>query len=205
MYVPALRKISQEEYLHLEELSSFKNEYVDGFVFPMHDEGHTEPFEEFTSKHSLICGNLYAALREPARAAALKLYPGQMTVRSVGEFWGRPAQHDDVPDLVATREDAPPTATFLSAPCLIVEVLSPKTRDPDRREKLPRYLSLASVQDTVLVDNTVLVDSAAPSARLFVRRSEGWREQYAEGEGVLTLSSVDVSLTLTAIYAGIQL
>ena len=55
------------------------------------------------------------------------------------------------PDSVLICGPVDGAATSLDSPCLIVEVLSPSTRDLDRREKLLAYTTLRSLQGYLLV------------------------------------------------------
>lgn len=161
----SLRKYSVEEYLHLDAQNPYRSEYVDGFIFPLHDHGHTEPFTRLTSKHGLVCGNLCAHLHAPARAAGLSLFPGNIRVKTGGfqNMRGKKVRQYEMPDLVATSESVTPTATHLNAPQLIAEVLSPRTRDLDRWYKLETYQRLPSLT------HYLLVDTATRAARLYTR------------------------------------
>lgn len=196
-----LRKYSEEEYFRILEASPYKIEYVDGFLFPMHDYGHTEPLTRLTSKHGLVCGNLHALLHAPARAAGLRLYAGNMRVITGGfpDLRGKIRRPAELPDLVATCENVQPTATHVTAPCLIAEVLSPRTRDLDRWYRLDTYKRLPTLT------HYLLVDTATRAARLYTREGEGWREDYAEGKGEVRLVAPEVTFTLADLYEGTSL
>jgi Uma2 family endonuclease len=56
------------------------------------------------------------------------------------------------PDLIVTCEKLSPKAVYVTAPRLIVEILSPSTSSIDRREKLLAYRSIESLTEYVLVD-----------------------------------------------------
>lgn len=191
----ALRKISEEEYLRTEESSPFKREYVDGFVYALHRDDAANAHAGATSRHGLICMNLGSALHQVARRRGCRVYQSDMRVR-VSQL-GLIRYY--YPDLVLTCDPVDDGATFLDSPCLVVEVLSPSTRDLDRREKLFAYTALLSVQ------GYLLVDTAARAARLYVRQGEGWDEQYVEREGELKLPCLDVKLTLDEVYGGVRL
>lgn len=192
---PALRKISEEEYLRTEELSPFRREYIDGFVYALHGEDSPNAQAGATSRHGLICMNIGSALHRPALRQGCRLYQSDMRVRLSPPSFTRYSS----PDLVLTCDPVDDDATFLSTPCLVVEVLSPSTRDLDRREKLFAYTALPSVQ------GYLLVDTATRAARLYVRNGEVWDEQYAEEEGELSLPCLNVPLALSDIYEGIHL
>nr|WP_255639116.1 Uma2 family endonuclease [Deinococcus betulae] len=192
-----LKKISEAEYLRTEEASPFKREYVDGFLYALHSEdGLTAQTAQTgaTSNHSLICTNLIVALHRPARQRGCQVYASDMRVR--GDLSGTRYYY---PDIVLTCEDLPGDARYAQAPCLIAEVLSRSTQDTDRREKVWAYQSLSSLQ------GYLLVDTAARAVRLYRREAEGWREEYAEGGGQVTLPCVDLTLSLDEIYDGARL
>lgn len=85
--------------------------------------------------HNLIVSNLHYLLYPLARKKGCRLYVAHMKLR-VGEatFY--------YPDLMAVCAPPPENPFYEEAPCLVVEVLSPRTEAADRREKLWRYLSL---------------------------------------------------------------
>lgn len=196
-----LRKYSEDEYFRLLEASEYRIEYVDGFLFPMHDHGHTEPLTRLTSKHGLVCANLCALLHAPAKAAGLKLYSGTVRVKVRGYQTpaGKWAGRFQTPDLVMTAEAVAPTATHLVAPLCIAEVLSPRTRDADRWFKSEEYRALPSLR------HYLLIDTATRAARLYTREQNGWAEQYAEGEGEIRLTFPPMTLTLADLYDGTSL
>lgn len=190
---PALRTMTEEEYLRTEELSPFKREYVWGFVYALHGDDTPTAQAGATSRHGLICGNIQAALHRPARTGNCRLYQSDMKVL-ISQFSGVRYYY---PDLVLTCGPVADAATSLDSPCLIVEVLSPSTRDLDRREKLLAYTTLRSLQ------GYLLVDTAMRAARLYTRAGERWNEHYLEDTGTLALPCVDVSLSLDEIYSGV--
>ncbi|GMA14477.1 Uma2 family endonuclease [Deinococcus metallilatus] len=192
---PALRTMTEEEYLRTEETSPVKREYVWGFVYALHGEDSPQARAGATSRHGLISMNIGAALHRTALRQGCRLYQSDMRVRI--PQWGGVRYY--YPDLVLTCDPVDDAATFLTAPCLVVEVLSPSTRDLDRREKLLAYTALPSVQ------GYLLVDTATGAARLYIRNGDGWDEHYEEGEGTLNLPCLNVPLSLDDIYEGVGL
>lgn len=191
----ALQKISEEDYLRTEELSPFKREYIDGFVYALHGDDGPSAQAGATSRHGLICMNIGSALHSTALRQGCRLYQSDMRVRVPQPGFTRYYY----PDLVLICNPVDDAATFISTPCFVVEVLSPSTRDLDRREKLMAYTALPSVQ------GYLLVDTAARAARLYGRDGNAWVEQYAEETGTLYLPCLDVELSLEKIYAGVNL
>jgi Uma2 family endonuclease len=102
------------------------------------------------------------------------------------------------PDVVVTcspedlRADSP--QNFVSAPSLVVEVLSPSTEKVDRREKWFAYRQLDSLQEYVLVDQE------RQWVEVFRRHEGGWLQVIAAAGESVTLQSVGLNLTLDTIY-----
>ncbi len=87
---------------------------------------------------------------------------------------------------------------FVAEPVLIVEVLSPSTAATDRDRKLPDYRRIASLQDILVVSST--------EARIehFRREADGWKVQDHAGGGTISLESLDMTLDLGELYAGVH-
>lgn len=133
--------LSVADYLAGEDLPGPRHEYVNGDIFAMAG--------AFKS-HGTITGNMALLLRSHLRGKPCRTWPSDMKVQvsaSSAYYY---------PDVVVTcspedlRADSP--QNFVSAPSLVVEVLSPSTEKLDRREKWFAYRQLASLQEYVLVD-----------------------------------------------------
>jgi Uma2 family endonuclease len=83
---------------------------------------------------------------------------------------------------------------FVSAPTIVIEVLSPSTEKIDRREKWFAYRQLSSLQEYVLVDQE------RQWVEVFRRHEGGWMQDIAAAGESLTLPSVGLTLALNDIY-----
>ncbi len=103
------------------------------------------------------------------------------------------------PDVVVSCERTDPGAFYLSAPLLVVEVLSPSTENVDQREKRFNYQKLASLEEYVLVS------AEAVNVEVYRRGGEGFAEVeiYGPEDGAVALRSVKAQLPLADIYAGV--
>ncbi|WP_168733582.1 Uma2 family endonuclease [Deinococcus sp. Arct2-2] len=129
---PALRTLTEEEYLRTEEDSPVRREYVDGFVYAQ---------AGATNAHNLITSNIHVALYRPARNAGCHVYQSDMKVH-VQRIDSKRFYY---PDLVISCEKLSNKATALEEPCLIVEILSAGTRQVDMTYKVKDHLSLPSL------------------------------------------------------------
>jgi Uma2 family endonuclease len=136
--------MTSEEYLEFEANSDVRHEYVDGQVFTM--SGATEA-------HNVICGNLFTRLHSHVRGSGCRAFINDMKVhvKAANSFY--------YPDIMVTCEVFEAKSVFKASPVLIVEVLSPSTRQIDCREKLVSYRKLDSLREYVLVrQNKMLVE-----------------------------------------------
>ncbi len=136
----ALRSIlTVEEYLHYEELSDIRHEYIQGQVYAM---------SGGSQEHDLISVNIITGLKNQLRGSGCRVFSGNLKVRikQLDLFY--------YPDVSMSCNPQDREKYFLEYPCLIFEVLSPSTERIDRQEKLINYRELDSLQEYVLVSQT---------------------------------------------------
>jgi len=172
--------LSVADYLMGELGNEVRHEYVAGETYAMASAGR---------RHNLIAGNLFSRLREVVRGGSCRVFISDMKVRV-------PA-HDAFyyPDIALSCDPADDQDLYLSAPCLIVEVLSPSTEAIDRREKLHAYRSLPSLREYVLVSQD--------SRRIEIyrrERVEDWTLTLLEAGDPVQIVCVDVTLAMDEVY-----
>ena len=89
---------------------------------------------------------------------------------------------------------------MLVNPLVLVEVLSPSTKDYDKDGKFLAYQSIESFQEYLLVAQD------APHVTRYVRQPDNqwWRADFIGLESSVELKSLGVTLTLSEIYRGVQ-
>lgn len=138
MGVPKLKtKIGIEDYLEGEKVSETRNEFVAGEVYAM--AGASE-------RHHRISANLFIALdgllRKSSRCSA---FMAEMKLKlNPDTFY--------YPDVFVACDETPASEYFREQAVLIIEVVSPSTREIDRREKLRAYQQMPSVQEYVVIE-----------------------------------------------------
>lgn len=189
--IPAYNKdrYTIEEYLEMENAATEKHEYYKGEIFAMSGAKLT---------HNMIVtnifGNLYSKLKgKPCRpfgsdmrihipANTLFTYPDISVMCGEIESW----DNDDM--------------NFLN-PTVIIEVLSPSTKNYDRGEKFRLYRDIPSLKEYILVDSeTVAVEA------FHINSSGHW--ELSEYKGIsdsLNVKAIDVVLSLNEIYTGTRL
>lgn len=172
--------ISIEEYLDGEEISEIRYEYINGEVYAM---------AGVSQSHSRITGNIFTALSNHLRDSHREPYSENIKVRAEeATFY--------YPDILVTCEGEFNNKYFSEEPILIVEVISPSTKQIDRREKLHAYRDMPSVIEYVIVEQEKI------SVEIHRRQPDrNWITYfYTRTDTEFTLESVDLTLQLSEVY-----
>lgn len=87
----------------------------------------------------------------------------------------------------------------VTAPRLIIEVLSPGTKGYDQRDKFILYRTLASLREYVLID------AAKRQVEVFTLAPDGaWLPTDQSQVGALTLSSIDCTLPMESVFKDVE-
>ena len=186
MAIDSIRQMTVDEYFAFDEASEYKNEYIDGEVYPM---------TGGTAYHAEIMINLAIALGLRLRGGGFHVYSSAMR-NSVS-----PTRYL-YPDLSIVRGEPAldEGAINLFNPTLVAEVISPTTAARDRGFKREQYQSIPSLQVYLVIDQFtahVEVDS---------RQGNIWQTQdFAGLDAIVPLPALDCDLPMAEIYAGIEI
>lgn len=184
---PMPRHFTPEEYLTLERDAPTKSEYLCGDIYAM---------AGGTPEHNILSANVIGELHARLRGRPCRVYTSDQRVRTTPEGLfaypdvtvgcGKPIYHDDKGDV-------------LTNPIVLVEVLFESTAAYDRTTKFQHYQSIASLTDYILIAQN------EPRIEHYARQSDhAWLLTITTGlESRITLSSLDITLPLTEIYANI--
>jgi Uma2 family endonuclease len=177
--------IEASEYLELEEASTEKHEYVDGYVYAM---------AGASDGHGTIAFNLAGAVHPLLRGKRCKGFLSDMKVEIPDAFTSRGRPKYYYPDFLITCSEAdlsPSASKIKKEPCLVVEVLSGSTQLTDRTEKLDEYRRIQALQQYWLVDQD------RRRVIVYARDDAGWRmTEHLSLESVLPLPVGDGTLVL---------
>lgn len=182
--------ISEQDYLAGEEVSNVRHEYVSGIVYAM---------VGGTAAHSIISGNAYVALRQQLKDSNCRAYATDMKVR-VQSAQGARFYYPDA-QVVCDSPDL--TKVFQDAPVLIIEVLSDSTRRFDLNEKKDSYLTIPSLK------NYVVLEQSVPEAIVFRRAGDKFERFPHQGlEEIIDIELGDqgqtIKLKLADVYHDIS-
>lgn len=179
----AIDKASRDDYLVQDSQSDEKLEYYDGYVFAM---------AGGTFKHAQVAGNLFGELRQSLKGKSCQPMNSDMRVHT-------PSGLDTYPDISVFCGDPElgDNDTTLLNPTVIMEVLSPSTRDYDRGGKFAHYRSIECLQDYLLVDpENTLVEHFHR-----VAQDEWLLHVYSDVTANISLESIGITLSLADLYS----
>jgi Uma2 family endonuclease len=183
-----VKKVTPQEYLELEESATEKHEYRDGEIVKI---------AGGTTNHNAIVVALVAYLFFGLQGQDVRVFSGDVrlwisskntfTYPDVMVVCGDVGYHDNRQDTIVN-------------PMLIIEVLSNSTKGYDKTDKFDAYRSLPSFTEYIAIDQYRY------AVEQYVKTDDNqWVITYHESENsVLELSSIDVAIKLTDIYANVN-
>lgn len=178
--------MTEDAYLAFEEAAEERHELINGEVVAM---------AGGSTAHSLIAANFTGELRQALKGRpCLVLQSDQrVNVDATGLY-----TYPDLTVVCGRPQYAAKSATTITNPLVVVEVLSPATEPNDRGAKFAHYRRLPSLQACILV-------SIEPRRiEVFHRVADGWLLTEAE-EGAIRIECLDVSLRVDEVYFNLEL
>lgn len=183
--------ISEADYLTAESSSTDKHEYLNGWVYPLHWNSITN-MAGASDAHVKVTGNVHYAFKTHLRGKGCGLYASDMRVKVDAKdkayFY---------PDVLVTCDPADQSRdTMKQAPVLIVEVLSPSTKDYDKGGKFDVYRLLSSLREYVLIDPTEYL------VEIFrLNEHQRWELfSFAGAESSVEFASIGLTVSMLALY-----
>lgn len=184
------RPYTVQEYLAFERESPERHEYHDGEIFVMMGG---------SINHSLIVANVISGLHSRLLGKPCRVYDANLRLRIPRKVL---YTYPDVTVICGQPKVDPDDSAGQTVinPRLIVEVLSPSTEGYDRGEKFDRYRELETLQEYVLISQSV------PRIEIFFRQQSGnWLFTPVSGvENTARLNSLEIDLPLAEAYAGVE-
>ncbi|HVE59895.1 MAG TPA: Uma2 family endonuclease [Pyrinomonadaceae bacterium] len=179
-------KISIENYLEGENFSDIKHEFVNGEVYAM---------AGASDRHYRITMNIAAKLDSHLENSKCETFMAEMKLQADEKTFY-------YPDVFVSCDKTIKSAFYREEPILIVKVVSPSTRQIDRREKLRVYQQIPTVQEYVIIEHDKM------HIEIHRRQPDGHWITYFYNEGDLDeqieFQSVDLSFDLEEIYRRVR-
>ena len=178
-----------QEYLEMEKEALEKHEYYKGEIFAM---------SGASARHNVISVNILIALGIALKGKSCRPYGSDMRIHiPENSLFTYPDISIICGDVITSKEDED-TAT---QPTVIIEILSPSTKNYDRGVKFMLYRAIPTLKDYILID------SKSIHAEHFAINKEGlWQlKEYNKPEEKIIIETLNVQLLLEDVYEGSKL
>src|SRR6187551_2708637 len=142
MATPVLNYISEQDYLEAERKAFEKHEYYNGEIFDM---------SSASLRHNKLFSNLFGSIASELKGKRCTPYGSDLRIHiplntlytypDISIICGDPNLTDDKFDTATT-------------PAVIIEILSPSTRDYDKGSKFTMYRAIETLKEYLLIDST---------------------------------------------------
>lgn len=183
------KKYTIEEYLEIEQASQKKHEYYQGEVFAMSGAKVT---------HNKIAINTSTLLANKLKGKPCQPFNSDQRIHiEKNSLFTYP----DISVVCGDIETRNNDDWNILNPTVIIEILSPSTRDYDRGQKFKLYRDIPSLKEYILIDSEFI------NVEVFFLNNEGHWElrEYKSIEESFILKSIHVQLDLKEIYEGTKL
>ncbi len=193
--------MTEAEYLAFEDAADTKHEFVDGHVYDWPGyEYDAEGLAGTRLRHNRLQINLVIGLAAAADTAGCQVVGSDLRLRVSLLRRGRETRRYYYPDAMVLcdasdlRDDE---ASFVSRPCLVVEILSGRSGRIDHTEKLETYQAIPSVQAYLIVHQR------QRRVERHWRDADGAWQLQVITSGSVPIPCIGVELALDAIYTGL--
>lgn len=191
-------KFTVEEYLKLEKAATERHEYYQGEIFQMQGHGELLAMSGAASRHNMIFSNLYGEMCLQLKGKPCRPYGPDMRLNIPENTL---FTYPDISIYCSEPESIPEDEESFIHPTVLIEILSPSTREYDRGGKFKLYRDIPTLQEYILVDTKTLNVEA-----FRLNKSKHWElEEYTLLSETLSMPSIDVSIPLAEIYATTRL
>jgi Uma2 family endonuclease len=182
------QKFTIEEYLAMEEAATEKHEYYKGEIFGM--SGAKLP-------HNTISRNLLIGLGIKLNGKKCQPFGSDQRIHIEANTL---FTYPDISIICGEPETLNNDDLNVLNPAVIVEVLSPSTRNYDRGEKFKLYRDIPTLKEYILVD------SESIHIEIFrLNESNHWElEEYDTAEEMLYIKTINENIALADIYEGVH-
>jgi Uma2 family endonuclease len=191
-------KLTMEEYLQWEKTQQEKHEYYRGEIFTMEGHGNALAMSGASHRHNKIFSNLFGGLFSLLKNKTCQPFGSDMRIHiPENTLYTYPDITIICGDFISSDIDE----DTVVQPTVIIEILSPSTKNYDRGEKFTLYRDIPALKEYILVD------TASIRIEAFRINDRGhWElEEYKSVEEMLRIPTVDVSLPVADIYQGTKI
>ncbi|RDC55560.1 Uma2 family endonuclease [Pedobacter chinensis] len=178
------RHYTVEEYLEMEKSSTVKHEYFQGEIFAM--SGASE-------NHNWIFTNIFLVVGNNLKGKSCYIFGSDMRM-SIPE--NTLFTYPDISIYCNNYLHSEVDEDTAILPSVIIEILSPSTKDYDRGKKFSLYKDIPSLKEYIMIDS----ESTSVEAH-YINDEQNWTlNEHKEITDVLTFVSMGFDVALSDIY-----
>jgi Uma2 family endonuclease len=187
------KKFTVQEYLEFEQASQEKHEFYKGEIFRMYGHGELLAMSGAGNKHNIIFSNLFGIVAFKLKGKSCQPYGPDMRINIPENTL---YTYPDIPVICGDLRQSSEDENSVIQPTILIEILSPTTRNYDQGEKFSLYRDIPTLREYILVDTDVVRVAA------FRLNSTGhWElEEYKSLADHLSLTSIQVIIPMADIY-----
>lgn len=183
MNVALGKPMTVQQFLAWEELQELRYEF-DGFQ-PVAMTGGT-------AAHGIIQRNVLFSLTGRLRGKPCQPFGSNVKIEVAGRI--------RYPDAFVVCTPVAPTATVVTEPVVVFEILSESTANTDLIDNNAEYRATPSVQRYVILEQT------HAAAIVFARKGDDWVSDIVAGESaILRLPEIGIEIPLAELYLDVEL
>ncbi len=182
-------QLTEVEYLSFEKASQTKHEYYKGEIFAMSGAGR---------RHNIIFSNLFGQLAYNLKGKFCQPFGSDMRLHiPENTLYTYPDITIYCGDVKSSEKDED-TAIL---PTVVIEILSPSTKEYDRGTKFKLYRGIPSLKEYILIDTEMI------NVEIFTLTANNtWQlNELKDLNDSLTIQTVDFTVSLADIYEGTKL
>lgn len=193
-------KFTVEEYLQMEKASTEKHEFYQGEIFPLQRAVNAEILMMSGAgvRHNIIQVNLLGLLSTILKGKSCRPFGSDMRIHiPENTLYTYPDISIICGDIITSEQDEDTAIK----PVVIIEILSPSTKQYDRGDKFKLYRDIPVLKQYILIDSeSIQVESFELNER------NHWElQEYSDELQHLSISAVNASILLKDIYEGTKL
>lgn len=179
--------LTAEEYLEWERQQIEKHEFFQGEIFAM---------SGASIRHNVIFRNFYSELCIKLKGRPCQPYGSDLRVHiPQNTLYTYPDISVFCGDLMDNNDDN------LIEPTVLIEILSPSTRNYDKGAKFTLYRDIPSLKEYIMVDS----ESVNIECFRINERNKWELEEYKSSAEILAIPCLNISIPVTEVYEGTKL
>ena len=183
------QKFTIEEYLEMENAAVEKSEYYKGEIYAMSGAKLT---------HNIIYKNVFGELYLKLKGRSCQPYGSDLRIHIPNNTL---FTYPDITIICGKVETLNDDKYNALNPTIIIEILSPSTKNYDRGDKFKLYRDIPSLKEYILINSTGI----EVEAYRIIEKGHWELQEYTDIKEILLLPSINFSITLQEIYEGVEL